>query len=88
MLFGVFGPKLAKESPCGHQLVNSNIAFYHPPLSSNWNQCELMMVTFPESAHPLHYPTELFVEGVEFLKGLSSDENWCWAGNKKTDGNH
>ena len=52
------------------------------------NQCELMMVTFPESAHPLHYPTELFVEGVEFLKGLSSDENWCWAGNKKTDGNH
>ena len=32
MLFGVFGPKLAKESPCGHQLVNSNIAFYHPPL--------------------------------------------------------
>ena len=25
MLFGVFGPKLAKESPCGRQLVNSKI---------------------------------------------------------------
>ena len=25
MLFGVFGPQWAKESPCGHQLVNSKI---------------------------------------------------------------
>ena len=28
MLFGVFGPKVAKESPCRHQLVNSKIVHF------------------------------------------------------------
>ena len=34
MLFRIFSLKLIKETPCGHQPVNSNFEFYHPPLSS------------------------------------------------------
>ena len=32
MLFRIFSLKLIKETPCGHQPVNSNFEFYHPPL--------------------------------------------------------
>ena len=51
MLFGVFGPKLTNKSPCGHQLVNSNIAFYHPPLPMGrsltfWSWCVLFLPQF------------------------------------------
>ena len=35
MLFRIFSLKLIKETPCGHQPVNSKFEFYHPPLNKH-----------------------------------------------------
>ena len=41
MLFRIFSLKLIKETPCGHQPVNSNFEFYHPPLPQTSGCCSV-----------------------------------------------
>ena len=43
MLFRIFSLKLIKETPCGHQPVNSNFEFYHPPLLNDLNNLVLVI---------------------------------------------
>ena len=84
MLFGVFGPKLAKESPCGHQLVNSSIAFYHPPLLCVYCAYVYKCTSVNTRIHVYMYwrqlPLDLYLTGINIC-GASKLHCTVWRRN-------
>ena len=86
MLFGVFGPKLAKESPCGHQLVNSKIFHFCQITTPRYSRlqewpCEshiMLLTMLTDQSHIQHHP--LIYEAdfwMDFSDVLPRALFWC-----------